>query len=618
MYLNNSDKEINSSNQVPYSPDLPNLASCTADNYDTNNAWQITTVHDLNNLSTMSAADKTFEGKTIYLANDITYPENLSFTPVKKFSGIFDGMDHKISGINVSQTTASIIIDLYGTIKNITFENGLISGSNYAGGIIYVAHGGSIIENCTNASRVEVVSSSEFTAIGGIVTQVFTKSGEPNTTRISNCVNLGEIHFENSRSYDSNKVYRNYIGGVVGYHSDYAITIDNCDNKGNISITKNGNHVYAGGITGYISTTVSSLLTNCHNSGNISAYATGSGTVRIGGISGTGSLFVDNCVNEGEVSGNSTQKDSSLFAAGIIIDNKAINCHNYGNIFASACASAYADGIAYNSPSFGSPEPVVNCSNHGDVKAVKTSNSSDNSARANGISSSAIYCYNTGDVSAISDENNKYYTVYTYASGIASNKVIGSFNTGTVVARGGDKNIAAGISIGNAVNNSYNTGLVAGGDVGTSTIHPISASFVKSYYLKGTVPEDATGVLTQEEMQSESFLDLLGREYYDTNRIKFTIDGELYTYPVLAWQTYQSYIVDFETNGGSTLDMQYVAPGNIVSKPVDPVRENKVFWYWKDGNGQEYDFDTVVSSDLKLTAEWYDRLMFISYPPQVV
>ena len=618
MYLYNFNQEINSSNQVPYSPDLPNLASCTADNYDANNAWQITTVHDLNNLSTMSAADKTFEGKTIYLANDITYPANLTFTPIKSFSGIFDGMDHKISGINVSQETAAIINNLYGTIKNITFENGLISGSKNAGGIVYVAHGGSVIENCTNASRVEIVTSVDFTAIGGIVACVITKYGEPTTTRISNCVNLGEIHLENSRSHDSGKVYDNRIGGILGYHSEYAITIDNCSNKGNISITKNGNYVYAGGIAGSISNSYSSILSNCHNAGNISAYATGTGAVKIGGILGSGTPFTDNCVNEGEISGNSTHEESNLFVAGIILDNNATNCHNYGNISASAGANAYADGIAYHSPSFGSPDPVVNCSNHGDVKAVKTSSSNGYYAKANGISSSAIYCYNTGDVSAISETHGGYYKTYTYASGVALNKTIGSFNTGTVIARDGDENIAGGISAGGGVSHSYNIGLVVTGDIGTSKLYPISASFVNSYYLKGVVPEDTTGVLTLEEMTSDSFVNLVGKEHFDKNRINFRVNGELYAYPVLAWQTYYANFVEFDSNGGSEVEAQHVTSGDVATYPDIPTKQNKVFYYWKDSNGQEYDFDTIVSSDLKLTAEWYDRLMFISYPPQVV
>ena len=61
--------------------------------------------------------------------------------------------------------------------------------------------------------------------------------------------------------------------------------------------------------------------------------------------------------------------------------------------------------------------------------------------------------------------------------------------------------------------------------------------------------------------------------------------------------------VTFDTDGGSAVESQTVASGRKAVRPADPVRTGYTFagWYL---DGEVYDFDTPVTTDLTLTAHW--------------
>ena len=63
------------------------------------------------------------------------------------------------------------------------------------------------------------------------------------------------------------------------------------------------------------------------------------------------------------------------------------------------------------------------------------------------------------------------------------------------------------------------------------------------------------------------------------------------------------YTVSFNSNGGSRVDSQTVVEGNKVSRPSDPTRSGYIFGGWQL-NGSTYNFDTVVTGDITLTAVW--------------
>ena len=61
--------------------------------------------------------------------------------------------------------------------------------------------------------------------------------------------------------------------------------------------------------------------------------------------------------------------------------------------------------------------------------------------------------------------------------------------------------------------------------------------------------------------------------------------------------------VTFDTDGGSAVESQTVVSGRKAVRPADPVRTGYTFagWYL---DGEVYDFDTPVTTDLTLTAHW--------------
>lgn len=63
------------------------------------------------------------------------------------------------------------------------------------------------------------------------------------------------------------------------------------------------------------------------------------------------------------------------------------------------------------------------------------------------------------------------------------------------------------------------------------------------------------------------------------------------------------YTVTFDSNGGSEITSRRVGENGSVIKPTDPTREGYTFlgWYL---NGEEFDFNTKITSDITLTARW--------------
>jgi len=65
----------------------------------------------------------------------------------------------------------------------------------------------------------------------------------------------------------------------------------------------------------------------------------------------------------------------------------------------------------------------------------------------------------------------------------------------------------------------------------------------------------------------------------------------------------ETFIVKFETDGGTTISNQVVEKGDKVAKPIDPVKDGYTFKGWTL-NDEIYDFETVVEEDIELKAKW--------------
>ena len=64
-----------------------------------------------------------------------------------------------------------------------------------------------------------------------------------------------------------------------------------------------------------------------------------------------------------------------------------------------------------------------------------------------------------------------------------------------------------------------------------------------------------------------------------------------------------TYVVKFDTNGGTTIPNQIIEKGNKVVKPTTPTKKGYLFKGW-NLNKQEYNFDMAVTNNLELVAVW--------------
>ena len=61
--------------------------------------------------------------------------------------------------------------------------------------------------------------------------------------------------------------------------------------------------------------------------------------------------------------------------------------------------------------------------------------------------------------------------------------------------------------------------------------------------------------------------------------------------------------VTFQTNGGSSVDVQSIVDGDCATQPADPTRTGYIFQNWQFA-GAEFDFTTPVMYDIVLEAKW--------------
>ena len=64
-----------------------------------------------------------------------------------------------------------------------------------------------------------------------------------------------------------------------------------------------------------------------------------------------------------------------------------------------------------------------------------------------------------------------------------------------------------------------------------------------------------------------------------------------------------TYIVTFDSNGGSVVNSQTVEENGKAAKPADPTRDGYIFKGWFSGD-KEYDFSTPVTGNITLIAQW--------------
>ncbi|MDO5095398.1 MAG: InlB B-repeat-containing protein [Peptostreptococcaceae bacterium] len=94
--------------------------------------------------------------------------------------------------------------------------------------------------------------------------------------------------------------------------------------------------------------------------------------------------------------------------------------------------------------------------------------------------------------------------------------------------------------------------------------------------------------------------------------IGWELDGKLFDFGMkitkdiqlkAVWEVNQ-YKVLFDTDGGSTVSEQNIPFNKEAERPANPTKEGYEFIGWFDEQGQKFDFNKKIQSDIKLTAKW--------------
>ena len=239
--------------------------------------FHITTAEQLAGIATLvNAGTVTFEGKTIYLDNNIDLAgiEWISIGTVRggdcpeySFCGVFDGQGHVISNLYSHESDIKGADESHNLLRNALFGsvyNGEVKNLGVANaeiwidpkddsaggkGILVDWMGKSKITNCWTSGSIYSGTKTEKN-IGGIVG--VTMQG----CTISGCYSTATLtgNFTNSEGYypDPDDLPPDTIGGIVGARFDGNLTVTDCWFDGKIAV--NSLQAAVGGIVGCIAT----------------------------------------------------------------------------------------------------------------------------------------------------------------------------------------------------------------------------------------------------------------------------------------------------------------------------------------------------------------------------
>ncbi len=329
------------------------------------------------------------------LTADIVLPEvsagNNNFTPLfsdeKPFLGTLDGAGHKITNLTVYNTETFYsglfsVIGSTGSVKNLTLENALMSGTNYVGIIAGWSLGS--IADCTVSGAVTHIAANGYKVfVGGIAGRA-----EENVDRCSAAVDLtvteaqievyagGIVGYLSSGGSSSspltltasgtaNVLGRDdyvYVGGLVGRASSSAY-LSKCHTEMQITVTGRYTYAYAGGLIGYNNSSIT--ITDSYATGNVTA--SGSSSPCAGGLVGYGSCTITDSYATGDVTASGS---SSARAGGLV--GYAIISITVRNAYSSSAVSAEGGGTVYAGGVAGYVSDSVNLENAHWLKSADT------------------------------------------------------------------------------------------------------------------------------------------------------------------------------------------------------------------------------------------------------
>ncbi|HAM14625.1 MAG TPA: hypothetical protein DCP91_01900 [Eggerthellaceae bacterium] len=276
----------------------------------------------------------TFEGKTLYLADDVDlaghqwFPigcNEANYWGMSPFKGTFDGRGHAIRNLYIENAYHGQA--LFGecadaTIRDFTLYGSVTTGWQAAG--VVAEMGRTTLSGITSYVNVKTLFKSGdggySSTAGGIVAYVVDTYVERNgatPSRLENLVNYGTVECGGITEQGGG------VGGIAGSlgiaDDDQTIVVAQCENHGAI-VAEASNYVDmyvkgCGGIVGSTATYGNYQLTDCSNTGAVSSANLPSTGGIAGSISGLASS-VEYCYNAGSVLGSSPEEVAS--AGGIV------------------------------------------------------------------------------------------------------------------------------------------------------------------------------------------------------------------------------------------------------------------------------------------------------------
>ena len=265
------------------------------------------------------------------------YDSSTSTSIVRTFSGTYDGDDHIISGLYITDNSApNYQKGMFGYATNATFKNMILSdvymNSTYnTASLLGCGSVSLILDNITTYGSSNLGGYS-----AGIISRFEGNNNDNALFKVTNTTNNIDI---NSDSSASGIIH--YVGGLRTTDEPNMI-FENVINNGNITFEPS----VSGGIIGNLDASPNLKIDNCHNKGNFTFDSTRSGS-QIGGIIGgaRGKITITNSSNSGDWSGMNEISQS----AGIIgtftnvSDLYAENVYNSGDLL---YVNAYPEGGA--------------------------------------------------------------------------------------------------------------------------------------------------------------------------------------------------------------------------------------------------------------------------------
>ncbi len=180
-----------------------------------------------------------------------------------------------------------------------------------------------------------------------------------------------------------------------------------------------------------------------------------------------------------------------------------------------------------------------------------------------------------------------------YKGGAATDPAV--YNKAIRLYQGKDSNSGGKITI--TVKNNLKIKSIT---IGSSTNTTISHSLDEGEDLKEKEPLSANGKYTLENLNN---IKVTFYCWGTTNKQRLNINYLSVTYDDGIVLTGNK--ISFDSNGGTSVENQYVETNNKITKPNDPTKNGYKFlgWYY---NEQLWDFERIVNGEMTLVAKWGD------------